>query len=273
MPPSKRRTTGTRWPPFWFNAAATYQRGKDLGAAHLAYTRLLADLDTGKAQLEDAGPWRSRRKQIRRFIKQLGKVLHRTHGLVQVQIDPDGASMRVGDTPPASAGSRWLRAGAHTIVVEHPDWVAAEHHIEVTAGATQTLSVKLSTPRPVILRITSRPTGADARVDGRLVGRTPLDMQASPGPVQVTLTKDGWLSQTRTATLSRGKPATLEMELVAAVEVAVPVVAPKPSVVETWWFWTVIGTVVAAGVTTGVVLGTLPQDAPKASFQESIQLP
>jgi hypothetical protein len=52
---------------------------------------------------------------------------------------------------------------------------------------------------------------------------------------------------------------------------------PSRSIVEEWWFWTVIGVVVAAGVTTGAVLGTASSGPEQGSLGTvrlmSVELP
>jgi hypothetical protein len=112
--------------------------------------------------------------------------------------------------------------------------------------------------------------GATVLLDGVRVGSTPLAqvLQLGPGSHVVEVRKDGY----RDTRLPFDVMAGEARELVLALEPLAP--SPQPvsddsaedgGIVESWWFWTLIGVVVVGGaVTAGVLLW--PEDETPAKW-------
>lgn len=68
-----------------------------------------------------------------------------------------------------------------------------------------------------VLTVSSDPVGATVYVDGRVVGRTPLDVPALPaGDHRVRLVRDGYLEHSRVVKIGRDKSETLHVRLTRA---------------------------------------------------------
>ncbi len=117
---------------------------------------------------------------------------------------------RLGATPLTAP----LSDGAHTI-----DWVRSgfkpgRTRIEVEAGLAQTIEAPRLVPADGNLVLTSVPDGAAVTVNGEFRGRTPLDLDLSPGETHaVKLSKDGFESVERELRLAAGESETVSIEM------------------------------------------------------------
>jgi hypothetical protein len=94
---------------------------------------------------------------------------------LHVQTSPTGSTVFVdGEERGASPLTVAVAAGAHDIVAERPRWISAHAHVDGPGR------VQLTLERPLArLRVTSTPSGAAVRLDGRDIGATPLDVDAA----------------------------------------------------------------------------------------------
>ncbi len=76
--------------------------------------------------------------------------------------------------------------------------------------------------------VTSTPGGADVRLGGRTVGKTPLTLRIAPGTVTITFSRPGYAPVTRTLTVKLGKAASVQVTL-TATGVQSPV-TPQPEI-------------------------------------------
>jgi len=96
-------------------------------------------------------------------------------------------------------GSRWLVSLASARKAEQPQKKPAP----ATLAASQPLTVK------------SAPTGATVQLNGRQVGKTPLTLKVAPGTYKVLISRPSYTSVTRTVSVKAGKPASLNVILIA----------------------------------------------------------
>lgn len=171
----------------------------------------------------------------------------------------------------------WNEADTHlreALASSGDPWV--ESHRAALDGSLREIDARFGT-----LDVRCAVDGADVRVNGESRGHTPLaaPLRILAGSITVEVISDGHLPLSREVTIVAGQPAretfvlrerpiadpvvTVEPRVVGAPEPAVgigasaPVVAPPTpsggSILEEWWFWTLIGTVVVGGgVGTGV---------------------
>lgn len=112
----------------------------------------------------------------------------------------NGVSVAVG------AGlDREVAAGRHEVVADHPFHLPAVRTVEVGRG--ETVEIALSLP-PVRgrLRVASEPSGAEVRIDGRSVGRTPLEHAVDGGVHRLQLAASGYAALADTVRIARKKP-------------------------------------------------------------------
>lgn len=106
--------------------------------------------------------------------------------------------------------------------------------------------------------------GAEVRIDGEVMGRTPLTepLRVAAGTSTIEVTASGFLPLTREVTVVAGQQAreTFELHARSASSLVVQPAASANSggsVVDEWWFWTILGVVVVgAGVGIGVGVAT-----------------
>ena len=107
-----------------------------------------------------------------KLVAQFDKVRDQTIGQVDFILDPPDAEVFV-DTirVDALAGPVGMLAGVHTLEIHRPGYVTDQRQLEVRAGRSDTVEAVLERDSP-ILRLHTRPPGADVLLDGQLMGVT-----------------------------------------------------------------------------------------------------
>ncbi len=130
--------------------------------------------------------------------------------------EPPGVAVAIGG---ARAGATPLTlpvvAGSHRIDWLRPGFKPARTRLEVEAGVGQTVAAPPLTPADGNLVLTSEPEGAAVTVDGVFAGRTPLELDLSPGvPHRLSLSKAGFDGAEREVTVAPGRSQAVAVELV-----------------------------------------------------------
>lgn len=127
------------------------------------------------------------------------------------------------------------------------------------------------------LRLRLKPSNSQISLDGEPARAT--DLVLEPGAHQLRVTSQGYEPETRELELDAGEDRTLSIALVALavaappppISTAVTPANPRPNehrsatqrdpnppqsstVLESWWFWTAVGVLIAGGVATAVAL-------------------
>jgi serine/threonine-protein kinase len=145
-------------------------------------------------------------------------------GRLLVRSTPAGARVsidgREAGVTPATVND--LAMGAHVVRIEHQGYVTAERRVRIrSAQPAQSIQVELAATRPArasvpapaasdprrgSLMVDSRPSGARVLVDGRLVGTTPLLLDAvEAGDHIVRLEMDGFSTWSTTMRVMGGE--------------------------------------------------------------------
>ena len=153
-----------------------------------------------------------------------------------------------------------VEQGQHTIRVFKRGFSEHNDTFTVAPGGEVELEVDLI-PVAGILTLTSAEAGATVTVNGKVMGVTPFDQDLSPGKSTIVVSKPGFYDDMHEVDIVAGQVYPLTAELKPLPESELPVMASEdgPAVYETWWFWTIIGVVVASGAATAVAL-TVGQD-------------
>jgi formylglycine-generating enzyme required for sulfatase activity len=136
-------------------------------------------------------------------------------GAVVVTVRTPGAQLSVDGAAPAAIPPRLeLPAGVHRLRISAPqskDWESA---IVVKAGETLTVGpIDLGAPDARVA-VRSVPSGADVSVDGAYRGRTPLEIDVSPGSRHdVLVARTGYESWSRSIDAKSGERTVLEARL------------------------------------------------------------
>lgn len=233
--------------------ASAYERSHDpallynQGRAYEALGRHPEALRQLEAFAQVAPPnLKSRVPRLQELIESLrGKV-----GKLLVTCDVAGARVLVrgtqaGQTPLAEPLE--LTAGPSVAVeVVANGYLPFRREVEVPPRGLAKLDVALVPAHGGgLLRIETTPPGADLLVGGKPAGIAPALLPLPPGTHAVRASRPGYRDAETSAYLAAGEERTLRIALTA-----------RQPLTRTWWFWTAVGTVVAASIVTAVALST-----------------
>jgi hypothetical protein len=153
-----------------------------------------------------------------------------------------------GEPPPAATFDVLLNPGPHVITLSRTGFADAVVNRQLAPGSVTPLRLELS-KLPATLHVASTVEGAIVTVDGNDVGPTPVDVLRPGGSYRVAVKKKGFVTYETRVLVQPGEKSDLNA----------PLKPVKPTIVEKWWFWTIIGTAV-----TGAVVGTYFATRPAA---------
>lgn len=166
---------------------------------------------------------------------------------------------------------------------------------EVPAARAEALRARVATLRASLctLAVEGDLAGATLRVDGRDEPLVDGVARIEPGERVVELDAPGRVSLRQTLPLTPGSRTSLRLEVAPPptspppaprVEPPPPRVdraptpatphpraTPAPSIASRWWFWTLLGAVVVAGVATGLAVGLHHTEAPIAGTSVDVE--
>ena len=160
-----------------------------------------------------------------------------------------------------------LNPGQHTIRVSMPGWTEYGDTFVIHTGQDTLLEVDLVAISGILTIKTAKP-GATVKINGKLLGVTPLKRAIKAGAVVVEISRAGYKTITKKMKLKAGAAYPLSITMAAIV---VASVKSKPFY-QTWWFWTVVGVVLAGSATATAVVVT-GKEAPAPSADFSIYIP
>lgn len=158
-----------------------------------------------------------------------------------------------------------VNPGVTTLAVEAPGHRRWELAVTAMRGERISLTARLEAIAlaPGRLRLDVAPPFAEVSLDGRLVGVGSQDRPLSAGPHTLSLSARDFLPLRRAFTVEPGAVTALSFSLDRARE------APR-SVLSRWWFWTIVGAVVTAGVVTAVALTSVETPCETLVLREGV---
>ncbi|HEY3190935.1 MAG TPA: TonB family protein, partial [Solirubrobacteraceae bacterium] len=156
-------------------------------------------------------------------------------GAVHVESQPAGATVTVDNQPRGVAPLDVpdLALGHHDVKVELKGYSPAAQGVELVADTPRAelkLTLARVAPAMAVADILSTPLGATVKVDGAVVGHTPLvDFKLKPGPHSVEVSKDGYETWSQTANAG-GKKLFVDAALRQVARATPP--PPAPDVVD-----------------------------------------
>ena len=134
-------------------------------------------------------------------------------GFLEVSSVPAGASVYVDESFIGVTPLRiTVSVGTHKIKVVKAGYKPYETTVEVRAGETAKLSVKLEVKKAE-LTITSNPSGAEVYIDDKRVGTTPLKLKLAPGTYTIKIVKEGYREYIATIKVSAGETKSISTQL------------------------------------------------------------
>jgi tetratricopeptide (TPR) repeat protein len=205
------------------------------------------------------GPREGRIKPDRR--KEVAEVIEGMKALlapVSFALRPATATLTIDGRATALPDSHTLSlpAGNHVAVVSADDHEPQRREFSVVAAQPQLVAVELKAiPRTGRVRITSSQPGTAVEVDGQGRGFAPLELELGPGGHQLLARREGFEPYRAEVMLAAGQTRNIDLELQRpAPPPTLAAASPAAPVYKRWWFWTAIGTAVAAGTVTALAL-------------------
>ncbi|HXZ80100.1 MAG TPA: serine/threonine-protein kinase [Terriglobales bacterium] len=132
-----------------------------------------------------------------------------TTGEVSISSNPAGAQIQIDGrtdpswvTPYTAAG---LNGGSHTVTLSKSGYAAQSQVVQVVAGGSSSLSLKLAELFATI-SFASEPAGASIAIDGKPTGKTtPAQINVEKGHHTLTFSKAGYFDAASTADLAAGQ--------------------------------------------------------------------
>jgi hypothetical protein len=135
------------------------------------------------------------------------------------------------------------RAGTAAIEVSAEGYTSFKKDIELPAGAVVKVDAQLAAKKTDALILVKSQPSADISVDGKAIGRSPLEYRVTAGQHVLLATANGYETERIPMTLALGDKRDVDIEL------------HKPAgMLSKWWFWTAAGVVVAGSVATVLAL-------------------
>ncbi|MFH2007556.1 MAG: PEGA domain-containing protein [bacterium] len=192
-----------------------------------------------------------KRRQIERSVE----LMERKLGRVKLMVHPEGATIRVDGRVVGRAplsGPLGVDPGRRVVEISLGGYRTVVLQLTVVASQPVSMGVRLQPHKSTgKLVITSRVRGATARLDGRPAGSLPVVLDLPPGEHRVRVSASGYSSRELKVQVRPGETVRHDVGLIPLGADR----APATSVARKWWFWTILSVaVVAAGVTTGVLL-------------------
>jgi len=105
----------------------------------------------------------------------------------------------------------------------------------------------------------AQPTGAEVRINGKLVGTAPISrlIRLKPGAVNITAIAKGFYTFKRDLRVFPSQTATVKIKMIKIKTKTKIIIRRGKPVWKRWWFWTAIGVLVAGG--TGLAVGLTVQ--------------
>lgn len=153
------------------------------------------------------------------------------------------------------------RSGTAMIEVAAEGYVTFKKEVDLTPGAVVKIDAQLSAKKTdALIIVRSRPS-ASLSLDGKAIGRSPLEYHLNPGQHTLVAEAEGYESEKVPMTLALGDRRELDIEL-----------RKPPGLLTRWWFWTAVGVVVAGSVATYFIVNTERSPTP-GTFGNSPTVP
>lgn len=150
----------------------------------------------------------------------------------------------VGTTPLAKPLR--LDAGKARVEVNAEGHQSHTEEIDLPGGRESAFAFTLQPiVRTGVLVVRATSDGGDVTIDGKALGRSPLEAELAPGTHRIAIRKEGFVDASTSAVLAVGERK----------EVVVPLES-KPSIFGRWWFWAGASAIVAGGVVLSIALLT-----------------
>ena len=148
-----------------------------------------------------------------------------------------------------------LVAGTAEISVSKIGYFEKKMTLTLAGGSSKNITIQLLPKSNMgLLHVDTGAVQAELYIDGEKLGDTPFENALAAGSHELTIKASGYRDYTSPIRSVPGKQQDLYIKL-----------EQEPGVLETWWFWTITG-VVVAGTVAAVIAATTESSAPSGDF-------
>jgi hypothetical protein len=177
---------------------------------------------------------------------------------VTINVVPDGATVKlddrtIGQSPMKPYG---IAAGNHTMEVSAEGYKPQKKDVLISAGQPVALNFKLELiPKSGKAHITANQPLSTVKIDDKLVGMAPVDVELPLGGHQLEVTAKGYQPYRSELVVAGGQVRTVNVTL------ELPPVG-KDKFYKKWYFWAPVGAVVAGAIAVGLGVGLTQKPEP-----------
>lgn len=132
---------------------------------------------------------------------------------LRIRSEPPGAAIYVDGEPRGEAPLQLtLSEGVHQVDARDGDRVLQSARVTLVSGQTHELDLQ-GAPRVGLLRVGSAPPGAEVRLDDRVLGETPLEVEVDPGAHTLSLVREGYAAHEEPVEVAEGSLASVSVTL------------------------------------------------------------
>jgi tetratricopeptide (TPR) repeat protein len=138
-------------------------------------------------------------------------------GFLRVQSDVPGANVYVDDKAAGALGrtpfQNAVKTGKHHVWIERPGYKPIERDVEIGVGDDMLLKVALERVEYGRIRVVSNRSDAVLYIDGKRIGRVPVETDVGHGEHDVSVSADGMKTWKQTVSVQRGQSTPLRVRL------------------------------------------------------------
>lgn len=138
-------------------------------------------------------------------------------GFLRVESDVPGANVFVDDHEAGALGrtpfQNAMKVGKHRVWIERPGYKPIEREIQVDIGEDALIKVELERVDYGRVRVVANRPDAEVYIDGRKVGRVPIETQVDHGKHEVRVSADGMKDWEEDIEVQRGQATPLRVRL------------------------------------------------------------
>jgi hypothetical protein len=178
---------------------------------------------------------------------------------VTINVIPDGSVIKLDDRTIGQAPMKpyGIAAGNHNLEVMADGYKPQKKELVVSAGQPMTVNFKLEMiPKSGKAHITSNQPLSEVKIDDKVVGMTPIDVELPIGGHQIEVNAKGYLPYHGELVVAGGQVRDLKIVLY------VPQSPAKERFYKKWYFWVPVSVVAAGAVAVGLGVGLTQKPSP-----------
>jgi hypothetical protein len=194
-------------------------------------------------------------KQVQQLISEMRALLAQ----VTINVIPDGATIKLDDRAIGQAPMKpyGIAAGNHKIDISAEGYQPQNKEILISAGQPQTINFKLEAiPKSGKAHITANQPLSEVKIDDKVVGMAPVDVELPIGGHQIEVTAKGYQPYRGELVVAGGQVRDVKVTL------ELPPAPQRGKWYKQWYVWVPVGVVAAGAIAVGLGVGLTQKPQP-----------